>query len=52
LCPQKDLKPQGLAAQLLAFDRARLMAYAIQSKKQEKLGAAQAMAAECENLLL
>ena len=52
LCLQKDLKPQGLAAQLLAFDRARLMAYAIQSKKQEKLGAAQAMAAECENLLL
>jgi UDP-N-acetylglucosamine--N-acetylmuramyl-(pentapeptide) pyrophosphoryl-undecaprenol N-acetylglucosamine transferase len=52
LCPQEALTPESLAAQLQAWDRAQLMAYAIQSKKQEKLGAAQVMAAECENLLL
>lgn len=51
LCPQGELTPEGLAAQLQALSRQQLLAYAQRAKAQEKLGAAQSVAAECEALL-
>lgn len=52
LCPQETLQPAALAAQLQAYTREQLQAYAQQAKAQEKLGAAQSMAAQCEALLV
>jgi UDP-N-acetylglucosamine--N-acetylmuramyl-(pentapeptide) pyrophosphoryl-undecaprenol N-acetylglucosamine transferase len=51
LCPQTALNPQDLAAQMQALTRGQLQDMAARAKAQEKLGAAQSMAAECEALL-
>ena len=52
LCPQTALNPQDLAAQIQALTRAQLQQMAERAKAQEKLGAAQAIAAQCEALLV
>ncbi len=52
LCPQQELTAPALAAQLQSLQRAQLAEYAVRAKAQEKLGAAQTMAAECEALLV
>jgi UDP-N-acetylglucosamine--N-acetylmuramyl-(pentapeptide) pyrophosphoryl-undecaprenol N-acetylglucosamine transferase len=52
LCPQSSLPPEDLAAQIQALTRAQLQQMAERAKAQEKLGAAQTMAAQCEALLV
>lgn len=52
LCPQTALTPQDLAAQIQALTRGQLQQMAECAKAQEKLGAAQTIAAQCEALLV
>lgn len=52
LCPQAALTPQDLAAQIQALTREQLQQMAERAKAQEKLGAAQTIAAQCEALLV
>lgn len=52
LCPQTTLNPQDLAAQIQALTRGQLQQMADRAKAQEKLGAAQTIAAQCEALLV
>lgn len=52
LCVQTALNPQDLAAQIQALTREQLQQMAQRAKAQEKLGAAQTIAAQCEALLV
>jgi UDP-N-acetylglucosamine--N-acetylmuramyl-(pentapeptide) pyrophosphoryl-undecaprenol N-acetylglucosamine transferase len=50
LCPQSELRPQGLAELLQKTDRATLLQWAQQARKLEKIEATQQIVAACEEL--
>lgn len=52
LCPQPELQAEALALQIQTLSRTQLRQMAERAKAQEKLGAAQTIAAQCEALLV